>query len=362
MKRIFVCLLLSTCFSYCFSQDNPYEVFGYKANVSYSDSKQDLYIVKNSDTSSKIKFLEFDLEYHLAKLLDGRDSVIKSIVISDDRPLRFISIDPITKKYPELTPYQFAANTSISGVDRDGEEPKIVVTNQSTGYTQIHLYGAANVEETVVKTYKAIVQYTDSKGLTTTLGTFNVTRDGWFNMGTDKNGNNIFYNRSSDQKDNKPLSIIGSRAQEYGQGTPSYTISQIFSPIPKQYNQGYFTQGVAFTNTDFNTQVKRPNGLSTGAEFHVGGLFINLKGDLKLAGTYGCFGIVDPSQISQYNYYKVDPSLVVPSNAETQKFGLAIDAAQNMQVTEHGETAPVQVELQKRTYEKVKVTAPGQGP
>ena len=35
---------------------------------------------------------------------------------------RFFSVDPITSKYPELTPYQFASNTPISAIDLDGLE------------------------------------------------------------------------------------------------------------------------------------------------------------------------------------------------------------------------------------------------
>ena len=42
--------------------------------------------------------------------------------IYDPRAVRFLSVDPITKKYPELTPYQFASNRPIDGVDLDGLE------------------------------------------------------------------------------------------------------------------------------------------------------------------------------------------------------------------------------------------------
>ncbi|MBP7541388.1 MAG: RHS repeat-associated core domain-containing protein [Saprospiraceae bacterium] len=35
---------------------------------------------------------------------------------------KFLSVDPLTKKYAYLTPYQFASNTPISGVDLDGLE------------------------------------------------------------------------------------------------------------------------------------------------------------------------------------------------------------------------------------------------
>jgi len=43
--------------------------------------------------------------------------------ISEDyEPLRFPNVDPLTKKYPELTPYQFASNTPIMAIDLDGLE------------------------------------------------------------------------------------------------------------------------------------------------------------------------------------------------------------------------------------------------
>jgi RHS repeat-associated protein len=40
----------------------------------------------------------------------------------DNRAGRFLSVDPITSKYPELTPYQFASNSPVFGIDRDGLE------------------------------------------------------------------------------------------------------------------------------------------------------------------------------------------------------------------------------------------------
>jgi RHS repeat-associated protein len=42
--------------------------------------------------------------------------------IYDPRLGRFLSIDPLTKKYPELTPYQFASNSPIENIDLDGLE------------------------------------------------------------------------------------------------------------------------------------------------------------------------------------------------------------------------------------------------
>jgi len=40
----------------------------------------------------------------------------------DTRVCRFVSVDPLTKKYPDLTTYQFAGNTPIIGIDQEGLE------------------------------------------------------------------------------------------------------------------------------------------------------------------------------------------------------------------------------------------------
>ncbi|HPZ86603.1 MAG TPA: RHS repeat-associated core domain-containing protein [Flavihumibacter sp.] len=45
--------------------------------------------------------------------------------IYDPRLGRFLSVDPITKQYPELTPYQFASNSPIAAIDLDGLEAKV---------------------------------------------------------------------------------------------------------------------------------------------------------------------------------------------------------------------------------------------
>src|SRR5882757_8425342 len=40
--------------------------------------------------------------------------------VYDPRIGKFLSVDPITFKYPALTPYQLASNSPILGVDFDG--------------------------------------------------------------------------------------------------------------------------------------------------------------------------------------------------------------------------------------------------
>lgn len=42
--------------------------------------------------------------------------------IYDSRLVHFLSIDPLTKNFPELTPYQYASNSPIENIDLDGLE------------------------------------------------------------------------------------------------------------------------------------------------------------------------------------------------------------------------------------------------
>ncbi|MFM2335370.1 MAG: hypothetical protein RIS91_1373 [Bacteroidota bacterium] len=55
--------------------------------------------------------------------------------IYDGRLGRFLSVDPLAKMYPELTPYQFASNTAIQAIDLEGLEAFFVhgTTQTQTG-------------------------------------------------------------------------------------------------------------------------------------------------------------------------------------------------------------------------------------
>ena len=61
---------------------------------------------------------------------------------------KFLSIDPLSKKYPYLTPYAFAENDVIRCIDLDGEE-KYVVTqyrDEQGKITKIRIHSATNSE------------------------------------------------------------------------------------------------------------------------------------------------------------------------------------------------------------------------
>ena len=51
---------------------------------------------------------------------------------------RFLSVDPIARQFPELTPYQFASNSPIAGIDLDGLEFSLSTTRNNEVYINAH--------------------------------------------------------------------------------------------------------------------------------------------------------------------------------------------------------------------------------
>src|ERR1700753_3860580 len=59
------------------------------------------------------------------------DQIDYGMRVYDPRAGSFLSVDPITKQYPGLTPYQFASNRPIDGRDRDGKEWELSTINDN---------------------------------------------------------------------------------------------------------------------------------------------------------------------------------------------------------------------------------------
>ena len=111
----FVCFVLK-------AQDNPYASFGYESEVKYETNISSLLTVHNADTNSIHKKIAFDFERKFVYYLNAKDSILDSDAFDDNDILMFMSVDPLTSKYPELSPYQFASNSPIMNIDRDGLE------------------------------------------------------------------------------------------------------------------------------------------------------------------------------------------------------------------------------------------------
>lgn len=65
---------------------------------------------------------------------------------------RFLSVDPLFKEYPELTPYQFSGNTPIQAIDRDGLEPAFVQDKVGKSFfTQITVPASSTIQKQMPK-------------------------------------------------------------------------------------------------------------------------------------------------------------------------------------------------------------------
>ncbi|MCB0740980.1 MAG: RHS repeat-associated core domain-containing protein [Chitinophagaceae bacterium] len=75
--------------------------------------------------------------------------------IYDPRLGRFLSLDPLTAKFPFYTPYQFAGNSPIWAVDLDGLEDLPYTEKNQYGEKQVYLTTSSFVDGYTVHSYDA---------------------------------------------------------------------------------------------------------------------------------------------------------------------------------------------------------------
>lgn len=71
---------------------------------------------------------------------------------------KFLSVDPLTKGYPDLTPYQFAANSPISGDDIDGAEFRLKIFSPEISAKLAKAIESGNIIEQRRLTYAAVME------------------------------------------------------------------------------------------------------------------------------------------------------------------------------------------------------------
>jgi RHS repeat-associated protein len=85
--------------------------------------------------------------------------------IYDPRLGRFLSVDPLTKSYPMLTPYQFASNRPIDGTDLDGKEWSVATVDGVTMFTvKIKVYNESGTFKTAEEVNRLLNGGLDKKG------------------------------------------------------------------------------------------------------------------------------------------------------------------------------------------------------
>jgi RHS repeat-associated protein len=213
----------------------------------------------------------------------------------DPRVGRFFAVDPLASKYPWNSTYAFSENRVLDAIELEGLEAKLVITKEIVGYTCAKVYGDINNMDNdgyiVVPVYK--MKLIDEKS-GKVIHNFAVTRDSWYCRGNN-NGVNILINRALEPKDsrNNQYSTI---ALEYppNSGCDAFALNQ---------NNKNCVSAEPFT-TEMNTYLdgsliddnRDDLSKACGVMIHIGGWYNNGKEE-KLAGSYGCFGLIEPDQI-----------------------------------------------------------------
>lgn len=126
---LFFVLISSVLYS---QNTNPYKIFGCTSVANYEIPLANLFRVSNSDLDSDIKVLAIDFDKSLAFLLGENDSIIKTLNISPEEVLIWLSADPHSDNYPHASAYAYCNNNPIMLIDPNGKD---WYRNDETGST-----------------------------------------------------------------------------------------------------------------------------------------------------------------------------------------------------------------------------------
>ena len=84
----------------------------------------------SNDTASKIKYIKLNKETYVLSYYDKNDSVIETFALNATDK-KWMSVDPLAKKYPQYSPYNFVDGNPIRSIDIDGSD--IIVLNNPNG-------------------------------------------------------------------------------------------------------------------------------------------------------------------------------------------------------------------------------------
>ena len=207
----------------------------------------------------------------------------------DARLGRFMSVDPLTKKYPTLSPYQFASNSPISGVDLDGLEYFYAANGTLLGQlgtsTEVRVIDESKISQDGVKELVNLANNfgVDSKAAAPYLDKFSsdlgVTHDVFeaFEAVIDKesSGNaeeskaigNVTMNflKEGGSSDLKTLSDVTQYDNTFAQGATEKNLNEFSGKTETQKNSK-FALGAAINALGFSKGIKGFSDVSNGAD------------------------------------------------------------------------------------------------
>lgn len=156
MKKLLFFISLMPLASFAQKDYNPFEAIGKKVTVvTLSNGRyKETY---GGDTVKRIGNVMFDIRTNkIVKFLEENDTTTYEFRKGGDLSTRWLSIDPLSAKYPYLSPYNFVTNNPIIYVDQDGRENIIylVVANDKNGKASLKPETAQKIASEANKIYQ----------------------------------------------------------------------------------------------------------------------------------------------------------------------------------------------------------------
>lgn len=120
--RIFVSILLFSCFISILAQESPYSIFGDKTptlgmHISDEDCGLSGFKCVAFLKDGSVGFVEFDFKAKIAKMKDSKGNELQQTNITPSDIARFTTPDPKTELYSSISPYVYCAGKPIRFID-----------------------------------------------------------------------------------------------------------------------------------------------------------------------------------------------------------------------------------------------------
>ncbi len=120
LKFLFTLIMMITACHLYAQEPNPFKSIGKKADV-LDISKGKYTEIIEKDSLERIGSVIINRHTRkIEKFID--EASLKKQLADNTKQSRFFSVDPIASKFAELSPYQYASNRPIDGIDLDGLE------------------------------------------------------------------------------------------------------------------------------------------------------------------------------------------------------------------------------------------------